>query len=119
MGLPKPASARDTSHCSLDWQPSRHSEHPRKFLKAFPGTVITDGYPTYHKLVKEHRNLKVADCWVHTRRPFAEFIKSVGQDTAKGAIAQETYLMITEIMHIDNTFDDLVKNSVSLFFLKK
>ena len=41
------------------------------------------------------------------RRPFTEFIKSVGQDTAKGSIAQEAYSMITEIMHIDNTFDDL------------
>ena len=29
------------------------------------------------------------------------------QDTAKGSIAQEAYCMITEIMHIDNTFDDL------------
>nr|WP_270500056.1 hypothetical protein [Blautia intestinalis] len=44
---------------------------------------------------------------MHTRRPFAEFIKSVGQDTARGLIAQEAYRMITETMHIDNTFDDL------------
>jgi transposase len=65
--------------------------------------VVTDGYQVYHKLAKERRNLKVAGCWVHARRPFAEFIKSVGQDTAKGSIAQEAYSMITEIMHIDNT----------------
>ena len=91
----------------FDWQPSRHSEHPREFLKTFSGTVVTDGYQVYHRLAKERRDLKVAGCWVHARRPFAEFIKSVGQDTAKGSIAQEAYSMITEIMHIDNTFDDL------------
>lgn len=91
----------------FDWQPSRHSDHPREFLKTFSGTVVTDGYQVYHKLAKERRDLKVAGCWVHARRPFAEFIKSVGQDTAKGSIAQEAYSMITEIMHIDNTFDDL------------
>ena len=91
----------------FDWQPSRHSDHPREFLKTFSGTVITDGYQVYHKLAKERRDLKVAGCWIHARRPFAEFIKSVGQDTAKGSIAQEAYSMITEIMHIDNTFDDL------------
>ena len=28
----------------FDWQPSRHSEHPREFLKTFSGTVVTDGY---------------------------------------------------------------------------
>ena len=107
----------------FDWQPSRHSEHPREFLKTFSGTVVTDGYQVYHKLAKERRDLKIAGCWVHARRPFAEFIKSVGQDTAKGSIAQEAYSMITEIMHIDNTFDTFLlqtaKNSVSLFFLKK
>lgn len=91
----------------FDWQPSRHSDHPREFLKTFSGTVVTDGYQVYHRLAKERRDLKVAGCWVHARRPFAEFIKSVGQDTAKGSIAQEAYNMITEIMHIDNTFDDL------------
>ena len=91
----------------FDWQPSRHSDHPREFLKAFSGTVVTDGYQVYHKLAKERRDLKVAGCWVHARRPFAEFIKSVGQDASKGSIAQEAYSLITEIMHIDNTFDDL------------
>ena len=91
----------------FDWQPSRHLDHPREFLKAFSGTVVTDGYQVYHKLAKERRDLKVAGCWVHARRPFAEFIKSVGQDASKGSIAQEAYSLITEIMHIDNTFDDL------------
>ena len=36
---------------------------------------------------------------------------------------QQAYSMITEIMHIDNTFDDLPvsdrKSSASLFFQKK
>ena len=91
----------------FDWQPSRHSDHPPEFLKTFSGTVVTDGYQVYHKLAKERRDLKVAGCWVHARRPFAEFIKSVGQDASKGSIAQEAYSLITEIMHIDNTFDDL------------
>ena len=40
----------------LDWQPSRHSDHPREFLKTFSGTVITDGYQVYHKLAKERRD---------------------------------------------------------------
>ena len=91
----------------FDWQPSRHSDHPREFLKTFSGTVVTDGYQVYHKLAKERRDLKVAGCWVHARRPFAEFIKSVGQDASKVSIAQEAYSLISEIMHIDNTFDNL------------
>lgn len=91
----------------FDWQPSRRADHPREFLKDFSGTVVTDGYQVYHKLEKEREDLNVAGCWIHARRPYAEFIKSVGIQAAKGSIAQEAYDMITEIMHMDNSYDDL------------
>jgi transposase len=93
-----------------DWQPSRRADHPRDFLKDFSGTVVTDGYQVYHKLGKERTDLRIAGCWIHARRPFAEFIKSVGLTAARGSIAQEAYDKITEIMHIDNGFDDLPKS---------
>lgn len=91
-----------------DWQSSRKADHPREFLKNFSGTVVTDGYEVYHKLAKEREDLTVAGCWIHARRPYAEFIKSLGKNSsAKGTIALNAYDMITEIMHIDNGFDDL------------
>ena len=90
----------------FDWQPSRRADHPREFLKNFSGTVVTDGYQVYHKLGKERKDLTVGGCWIHARRPFAEFIKSV-KDSADGSIAAEAYEMITEMLHIDNEFDDL------------
>ena len=48
-----------------------------------------------------------ACCWIHARRPFADFIKFVVLSAAKGSIAQEAYDRITELLHIDNDFDDL------------
>ena len=90
-----------------DWQPSRRADHPRDFLKDFSGTVVTDGYQVYHKLDREREDLNIAGCWVHARRPFAEFIKSITSQAAKGSVAQEAYDMITEIMHLDNGYDDL------------
>lgn len=90
-----------------DWQSSRRADHPRDFLKDFSGIVVTDGYQVYHKLAGEREDLKVAGCWIHARRPFADFIKSVGSDTAKGTIAREAYDRITDILHTDNEFDDL------------
>ena len=120
MVPPEPIFAQDSSHHPI-WLTVFPTFWP--FLKAFPGPAITDGYQVYHKLTKKRRVLKVAGHRVHTRRPFAEFIKSVGLDTTKGLITQEAYLMITEIMHFDNTFDDLSvtdrKSSVRLFFRKK
>ncbi len=61
----------------------------------------------YHKLGNERPDLNVAGCWIHARRPYAEFIKSIGAQSAKGSVAQEAYDMITEIMHLDNGYDDL------------
>ena len=91
----------------FDWQPSRRADHPREFLRDFSGIVITDGYQVYHKLGRERQDLTVAGCWVHARRPFAEFIKAVDEETASKTVARQAYDMITEIMHIDNTLDDL------------
>lgn len=90
-----------------DWQPSRRTDHPRDFLKDFSGTVITDGYQVYHRLTKERPDLKVGGCWVHARRPYAEFIKAMDKSAVNGSIAAEAYEKITELMHIDNDFDDL------------
>ena len=90
-----------------DWQPSRRADHPRDFLKDFSGTVVTDGYQVYHKLGNERKDLQIAGCWIHARRKYAEFIKSIGVEKAKGTVAAEGYAMITDILHTDNGYDDL------------
>ena len=99
----------DSSHPIVlyDWQPSRKADHPREFLKDYHGIAVTDGYQVYHTIANERTDLKIAGCWVHARRPFAEFIKSIGDKLENGTIAHEAYKMITEIMHLDNTLDDL------------
>ena len=43
---------------------------------------------------------------IHARRPFVNFMKSL-KGAAHGTIAQEAYAMITEMLHINNGFDDL------------
>ena len=93
-----------------DWQPSRKADHPDEFLKEYHGVLVTDGYDGYHKIDRLRSDLTVAGCWVHARRPFAEFLKSVEGKDIKGTIAHEAYQMITQIMHLDNTFDDLDDN---------
>lgn len=56
----------------------------------------------------EREDLTIAGCWIHACRPYAEFIKCLGKETsAKGTIALKAYDMITEILHIDNGFDNL------------
>lgn len=49
----------------------------------------------------------VAGCWIHARRPFADVIKSMGQDKAAGTLAYEAYVQIQNIYHTDNALKKL------------
>lgn len=91
-----------------DYQKSRNKDAPREFLGGFSGNLVCDGYQVYHALENEEEtDFTVAGCWTHARRPFAEVIKSVGEDKAKGTIAYEAYLQIQNIYHTDNAFSKL------------
>jgi transposase IS66 len=80
-----------------------------KYLKGYKGTLVTDGYQPYHTLMKKDGELKVAGCWAHARRKFAEIIKA----TRKGQVltpaqeaASEAIRMIDMIYHRDNSFKE-------------
>lgn len=90
-----------------DWQASRRANHPHDFLKAFSGTVSPEGYQVYHKLENKRNDLKIGSCWNHARIPYVDIIKSIVLLAAKGSVTQEAYYMITEMLHINNEFDDL------------
>lgn len=72
-----------------DYQKTRNTSHPREFLQEYAGTVVTDGYQVYHTLDKEREELRIAGCWSHARRRFANIVKSLGTEKAKGTLAYE------------------------------
>jgi transposase len=91
----------------FDWQPSRRANHPREFLKDFSGTVVTDGYQVYHTLGNEREDLNISGCWIHTRRPFAEFIKSIGSVSYSFISAKSSYSFSSISSHYKHSLFDL------------
>lgn len=88
-----------------EYQPTRKADNPRKFLQDFHGTLVTDGYQVYHTLQEERSDdIIVAGCWAHTKRKWAEIVKSVGTKTAAGTIAAEGNNRIAAIYHVDNMY---------------
>lgn len=86
-----------------DYQKTRKADAPRKFLSEFDGKLICDGYQVYHTLEKrEDTDFKVAGCWAHARRPFAQVYKSLGEEKAAGTVAAEALVQIQNIYHTDN-----------------
>lgn len=92
-----------------DYQPTRRADHPREFLKGYSGTLVTDGYQVYHTLEKQRDDLKVAGCWIHAKRKFAEIVKAIDTGPPENSIAAQAAKRISEIFHLDNGLDDLSK----------
>ena len=63
-----------------EYQKTRNASHPRKFLKDY------NGYQVYHTLEKEKEDLKIAGCWVHCRRKFAEALEVIPKELRKQSV---------------------------------
>lgn len=86
-----------------EYQPTRKTDNPRKFLEDYNGILMTDGYQVYHTLQDERPDqIIVAGCWAHAKRKFAEIVKSVGETSSAGTIASEANKRIAAIYHVDN-----------------
>lgn len=80
-----------------DYQPTRNTSHPRKFLKDFRGVCVTDEYQVYHTLEEERDDLTVAGCWAHVRRRFDEAVKALPKAKRNESLA---YLALKQIQAI-------------------
>jgi transposase len=56
-----------------DYQTTRASKHPDKFLSGFKGYLQTDGYGGYGKLT----DVTLVGCWAHARRKFTDALKAL------------------------------------------
>ena len=101
--------ACDTEHPVViyDYQPTRKADNPSEFLKGYSGVVLTDGYQVYHTLERKRDDLRIAGCWIHAKRGFVEYVKSVGTGNESGIISDKAVKKISELIHLDNQFDDL------------
>ena len=98
---------KDTPIVLYDYQPSRNTSHPRKFLKDFQGVCVTDGYQVYHSLEKERDDLIIAGCWAHARRRFDEAVKALPKEKRKDALAYLALKQIQAIYREENKLAEL------------
>lgn len=70
-----------------EYQPARNASHPWRFLKAFGGICVTDGYQVYHTIEKEREDLRIAGCWAHARRRYDEAVKALPKSSQKSTLA--------------------------------
>jgi hypothetical protein len=71
-----------------DYQTTRASKHPRRFLAGFKGYLHVDGYAGYNELP----DVTLVGCWAHARRKFDEALKALPEDKRNKAVAAQVGL---------------------------
>lgn len=85
----------------------------QKYLNGYQGTLITDGYQPYHTLMNNSDTIRVAGCWAHARRKFAEIVKAMKKGTPltpAQSIAAEAVQRIDAMYHLDNQYKESSAN---------
>lgn len=86
-----------------EYQATRSSAHPKRFLSGWKGFLHTDGYPGYHNLPP---NITVIGCWVHMRRKFSDMLKSTQPSDSSQSSAQEAIKRIGALFHLESRWKD-------------
>lgn len=92
-----------------EYQRTRNGSHPKEFLKGFSGYCVTDGYQVYHSIDRSRDDLKVAGCWAHARRPFADVVKTFKKDdeTVRKTVSYKVLQIIQAMCQYEKSFAKL------------
>ena len=59
----------------FSYEPTRGTDHLRRFYGDYNGCITSDGYGAYPKFAKESGTVKNSGCYMHARRPFSDALK--------------------------------------------
>lgn len=104
----------------FEYSPSRSASTPKRLLKGYEGTVMTDGYAGYNFITqpKFAKTMKRAGCWAHARRKFAEVIKARGKD-GKCGHADEAMQFIGKLYGIEKEGESLKLSKEANFYFRQ
>jgi transposase len=69
------------------YQPTRGTEHPRRFLNGFAGYLQSDGFAGYDALARARPQITGVGCWAHCRRKFVDVQKAQAGAAPEGEAA--------------------------------
>lgn len=89
-----------------DYQTTRASKHPRRFLEGFKGYLHVDGYPGYNAL--QSLDITLVGCWAHARRKFDEALKVLPLEKRKSPVAaKEGLAFCNKLFAIERDLKDV------------
>lgn len=87
-----------------EYQTTRASKHPRRFLQGFKGYLHTDGYAGYNDIP----GVKIVGCMAHARRKFTDCLKALPKEASLAkTTAGEGLNYINKFFEIERQIADL------------
>ncbi|MFD1852271.1 IS66 family transposase [Oceanobacillus bengalensis] len=87
-----------------DYQQTRASKHPRRFLEGFTGYLSVDGYAGYNGIP----NITLVGCWAHARRKFTDALKALPESASTSAVkAKEGLAFCNQLFDIERDLKDV------------
>ena len=87
-----------------DYQQTRSSSHPKRFLSGWNGYLHTDGYSGYHSLP----DITPVGCWAHMRRKFDEAISGMAPQEREKSEAQTGLEYCNRLFDLEKAFEKLL-----------
>ena len=86
-----------------EYQPTRSSSHPERFLNGWEGYLHTDGYSGYHNLP----NITVVGCFAHVRRKFDEALRIIPAEERPGTAAAKGLDFCNRLFGLEREFSGI------------
>ena len=87
-----------------EFNKTRNIDQTARYLKDYKGYVICDDFSGYNRLRKEHPNIKLARCWAHARRRFADIVKDMPKENKQKSIAYKILLAIEKLFENESKY---------------
>ena len=87
----------------FEYQPTRSSTHPKRFLQGWHGYLHADGYAGYHALPP---GITVVGCLVHLRRKFEAALKVLPENERKESREQEALHRIGKLFYLEGLWQN-------------
>jgi transposase len=88
----------------FEYQPTRESKHPQKFLSGYAGFLHVDGYAGYNEL--EKHGVTLVECWAHVRRKFDEALKSLKKAERVNAVSHTGLDYCNKLFEFERKYDE-------------
>ena len=86
-----------------EYQPTRSSSHPKRFLEGYSGYLHTDGYSGYHNLSP---GIVISGCWAHVRRKFNEAQKALSPEERNDSVSQKGLDFCNSLFELERKYEN-------------